>query len=293
MTGIMWAVAAALVAQIASEDPWLGLLAGYWTIRGAASPLPLAFESTFMALVCVLLLVVAKSGGPSLRTLLLAVAALQAGLALYQMAHGFPANGSVGNTNYLGALVAMVTPLAPVWLLPLLLGGVVASKSAMAVLAAAAGLAFRWPAQLPALAALVGVGFLWRGFDLTSWATRWQVWQLGWADATASWGSLLVGHGPSGWLMRFPAIQHRAGVPDGIYAAAHNEYLQALHAGGLVLVALLGVWVWAHRRDFADGPCGGAAVAIAVSALGFFPFQTAATALVAVTILGAATRRHV
>lgn len=288
MTGIMWAVSACLVAWIAQDDPWLGLLAGYWGVRAIFSPLALAFEAMFMALVCVVLLCVARLAGPSLRNILLVVAGLQAALAIVQACLGSVANGSVGNSNYLGNLLAMVTPLAPVWMLPLLLGGVVASKSAMAVLAVSAGLAYRWPRQIPAILALIGVGFTWRGFLFESWATRWQVWQIGWWDALQS---PLIGHGPSGWLLRVPLQQHAAQVPDGIYAAAHNEYLQAFHAGGILLVALIGLWAWAHRASWRDPMWGGAALALAVSAIGFFPLQTAATAIVAVTVLGAATRR--
>lgn len=291
MTGLMWAFALVCVGGVAREDPSLGLLAGYWVLRAATSPLALAFEAMFMALVCVVLLVVARYPGVTLHPILLAVASLQAGIALWQTWVGLPATGSVGNSNYLGALIAMIVPLAPVWLLPLLVAGVVVSKAAMAVLAAAAGLAYRFPKQGPALLALIGVGFLWRGFAFESWGTRLMVWQIGWRDVTADWSGILFGTGPSGWLVRIPWQQHLARVPDGIYAAAHNAYLQAFHAGGVVLLCLLAFWVWSHRAAWRDPMWGGASLAIAVSAWGFFPFQTAATAIVAVTILGVATRR--
>ena len=70
---------------------------------------------------------------------------------------------------------------------------------------------------------------------------------------------------------------------------AHNEYVQWLTETGLVGVVLLCGWLWTHRAMVLDRRWGGSIAAVAVNAIGFFPFHVVPIALVSIICVGLAT----
>ena len=95
------------------------------------------------------------------------------------------------------------------------------------------------------------------------------------------------------WSPRIPQLQHLLNVmPNNEnFVQAHNEWLQWGYEYGAVGCALLGGWLWTHRRMFAAELGVGAALAAgAVAAGSFFVFQVVGPALLLVTLVGLATR---
>jgi hypothetical protein len=198
--------------------------------------------------------------------------------------------GTFGHATWLGAFLAIVGPLAPLWLAPVLLVGLWLAQAKLGLLAFAAGWGWRMRTgggrQIAVLGAVAGLWLLWSQ-SKDSWHARTAVWRLGastWLDQ-APW----LGFGPGTWWGAVPALQERHGIlPAEHFRKAHNEYLQVAFEGGLVALALVLGWIWLHRDAF-TGPAGGALVALAVVALGFFPFRVATVATAAVVAMGLAT----
>ena len=194
-------------------------------------------------------------------------------------------HGTFGNPRYLGAALAVITPLAPLALLPVFGLGLVLSKSYAAILAASAGLVIRyhrkmrWPYVVAGGVSALGVLALLRGWSWDSLISRsiaWRVALAGWLD---SWRSIIVGHGLGSW---FP-LGASFSVEDQVFYTAHSEYVQLLYEAGLAGAGLLAWFLWRRRRWLAVSP---GVAAILVVCLGLNPFRFASTAVVLLAVAG-------
>lgn len=283
---------------IFTVDRFAGALGAYCLLRALPFP-PLAFETTVALLAGLALYALARRipalEGPILAQGIAAAGAWVAGYMLGEWAMRAaglwtPAGGPIGNTNFVGAFLAVSAAVAPAVLLPLWVLGVAASQSVLAGAALATALLVRFRRTMWAWSVLLLVPgvFLARGFDFSSWAYRWHAWQWGLGAWWSSVPSALFGQRPGAWV--------RSGVLVGTsthqewFAQAHNEYLQLGLEGGLVALALVAGWAWTHRRAVWRDPWGPALVAIAIEAGGMFPFQVPAVALLCLLTMGLATR---
>ena len=207
--------------------------------------------------------------------------------------------GSFLTPRYLGAMAAMVAPLAPGWLLPWLALGVGLSWSYLAMAALLVGLLVRWPAHRLCLVTVGALG-AWlvlqhRLFVTATVAARLDLWRLGGADLLA-WPAWLVGHGPGSWASRM-ALAACPCPPAEVFVQAHNEIVQWVYETGAVGAALLAGWGWSLWPRLRAMPpmWQGAFVALAVLSLGLHVFHLAALAAVAVLVLsgGFLSRRTV
>jgi hypothetical protein len=208
------------------------------------------------------------------------------------------AHGTFGNSKHLGAFLAVVTPLAPLRWAWVLILGVILSRSWLAAGAVAAGLlvrpgmALRWRlyAGLAGLLAIAGVTVT-RGAWMETLYTRTHVWSLAWRDTPAlGW---LTGHGPGGWYTRMLEVQVSAAGPAGpaeVFTRAHSDLVQLGYEGGVVALALLAAWLYTHRRALWASPWRGAALAVGIQALAFYPWHLPTVAPAAIVVLGLATR---
>ena len=279
-------------------DKVAGALGVYCILRALPFP-PLAFETTAAVVAGIGLYGVAlelpDEWDQPLRAALLTagvfVVGFQAGEYLLYQVGLIPhlIGGGIGNTNFVGAFVAITGALAPTVALPLFAVGVALSGSILAGMAFGAAMVWRfravwwtWASAVSLLLAVVCV----RGSSLTSWAFRWSAWTWG---ATAWAQAPLLGHGPGFW--------ERAGVvvsnatKSELLLQAHNDWLQIGVEYGLVGLGLLLFWCW-HRRSAWTVPTWGPALpAIVVSMAAMMPLHIPAIAAAVSVVLGRATRR--
>lgn len=297
-----------LAVWVAQRDRWLGALLGWQVSHLLWQPNPVVYETVeTMSLGAFMLLAVRDLDATwkeRLRAGLLVTAVLQvAWLTVQWIGYdwtwaGFgrfhetplPA-GTFGNKNYLAAFLAMVTPLAPVVLLPVFAIGLILTHSFLAIVAACAGLLLRWPdhRRWLWLACGIAIPLAWMG-HIAPWATwhaRWEVWMAALSILTVK--GWLLGVGPGQWLIAYQyfAVSHQTAV-EGYFAAAHNDLLQLLFESGLPALGLLGGWAWAHRGLWRTA-WGGSALAVLLLSLGFFPWHLVTTGMVALVVLGCAT----
>ena len=241
------------------------------------------------------------------RPALVGLGLLETGYSLAQLAgfdrppalETFRATGLLGNPNWAGSLIALTGVLAPPVLLPLFAAGLFATGHRLGAIAFAAGLLWRWRAHwawtVPSAAAMAGLAGL-------AWTLNHDA--IGSADSLinrgAAWGygltlwlhnGVVLGLGPNGWATYMPSYQFALGQPGGLFLHAHNEPLQVLVETGLVGLALLGAWIWAHRGIWATS-WGPGCVALSVLALGMFPLRVPALGLVAAVVVGCAAREQ-
>lgn len=197
--------------------------------------------------------------------------------------------GSFLTPRYLGAMAAMVAPLAPGWLLPWLALGVGLSGSYLAMGALVAGLLIRWPAHRLCLLTVGALG-VWlvaqhRSFVVASIPARIELWRLAGADLLA-WPAWVVGYGPGGWTWRMAQAACPC-PPAEVFIQAHNDVVQWVYETGAIGAALLAGWVWSIGLRARTMPpmWQGALVGLAVLTLGLHVFHLAALAAVAVLIL--------
>lgn len=194
--------------------------------------------------------------------------------------------GTLGQENYVGAVLGMIGPLAPLWLLPGFLAGFrLAANNLTGAFSLAAGLARRWGLSWGIIGVAGFVGLVLVGaFPPPTLRLRQIVWRSALSDYT--WWSWLIGHGWGAWPYRgslsHPPIGER-------FLTAHNEWVQGYYEGGLLFLVLIGWWLWAHREAWV-GMWGGGVLAVGVSTLGFFTFHAAIPAMVAIAIVGGALR---
>lgn len=219
--------------------------------------------------------------------------------------------GTLGTVDSATAYIAITAPLMPWWGLFIAIPAVVMGHSLGALFALAAGLLWRYHRNWKLTTALV-VGLA--AFTLYAFAriqqwhvpstvhARYEVWRLAltdWWNAypvvalkdapyTPPWNPV-TGNGP--WFPRIVYLQNQfrvAATREG-FAQAHNEWVEWCYSYGLLGAALLGGWLYTHRRMVLVPGIGAAIVAGAIAAGAFFIFQVVATALLMVTLIGLAT----
>lgn len=191
-----------------------------------------------------------------------------------------------GNPMVYASALAPIVPLAPtplawgILMLGLGLSGSSLIGAALlgTVVAHGASIRVRLIGELGGLATAAA-----SGVSLAAWATledRLTVWAaMGRAMREWSWSQWLLGGGPGAFF----AGRYRGWDTTAIYGSAHNEPFQLGYEygvlGGLCLLGFLlgGRWRW-------DRPTG-ALVALALVALGAFPFRVASTAVVALAVM--------
>ena len=301
----------------ATVDGWAGALAGYIVLRWLYPPLPYGYETAMYFTFGVLFLCGSRSMprywfglnmDACVRWMVVGLGVVQIVMALLQWAGHDPiflpmqnsilSHGLTGNSNFLGAYLAITVALAPAWLLPLWGLGLLASHCVLGTLAASVALGMRywthWRILLPVFSVgLVGIGvekfrvtgFLWQSLEYRA-AINLSALNEWWRHAP------VFGFGPGGFF-RSQFVTSLNGVPQEIYHQAHNEYLQLAFDGGMVSVLLLAGWLICHRRAFLTRQYGPCLCAIAVDALGMFPFQVPCVALLCLLLIGRATRREI
>jgi hypothetical protein len=293
-----------LAAWVAKEDLWLGLLMVWFDVQMLRWQTAEVYEAAVMLTLGAVALASVRLFDARrrriARTALLAMAGFQAVLAIVEFVWFWYADlplspfGTIGNANILGLYLAVLAPLAPLWLIPVLLLGILVSASLTGVLAVSVGLLVRFRMKaVPWLAACGAIGaavFALKGNGFGGLGARWGVWGLTWRHFSGwDW---IWGYGPGRWKVLFPAWQIQENfAPDGrwsVFAQLHNDWLLLLVEGGLVALACALLWVWAHRAMFA-GEYGGSVAALAVGALGLFPFHLIRMGLPCLVILALAT----
>lgn len=301
-----------LAALLAQADPWLGAFVAFVAGSAMLRPSSAALATLEAVLAGALAVAVARAGGPAWRRLLtaglVALGVFQVAYTAGQLAGYDPLwfgaerrndlvpMGTIRSPGLLGAYLAVVTPLAPLVLIPVLVAGVVMSGSAVAGLGVMAGLTLRFRARLrwwgvaAAGAGLALVLALGHGRLLESVIWRWSVWTLGVSGLDT--GSVLVGRGFGAWAAQMPARYTawlgRSETHGVLPTHAHSEPIQLLYEGGLVALGLLALWLLWHRAAWRR-PAGGALAAAAVVSLGGFPMHVPTTALLIAAVVGLAT----
>ena len=301
-----------LAALLARADPWLGAFVALVAGSAMLRPSPAALATLEAVLAGALAVAVARTGGPVWRRLLTAglvtLGVAQVAYTAGQLVGYDPLwfglerrsdlapMGTIRSPGLLGAYLAVVTPLAPLVMIPVLVAGVLMSGSAVAWLGATVGLTLRFRARLRWwVVAVAGVGLaiamaVGHGRLVESVVWRWSVWTVGLSRLDT--GSVLAGRGFGAWAaempVRYAAWLGRPGTYGELPTHAHNDLVQLLYDGGLVALGLLVLWLVWHRAAW-RGPAGGALAAASVVSLGGFPMHVPTTALLIAAILGLAT----
>lgn len=291
------------------EDPWLSLLAGYGVLRsfwpGAA------WDVGILLAVGVLLILAARELParflPALHAMVGTLVCIQVGFGIVQtvgydplwlwdqqMPSGATVHGILGNSNYLGAFLAMAAGFLA-WPLLLVAGvGILLSKSLLAGVAFAAAvmlryrMAFWWTAPSCGVA-LVGLLLL-RGGSVESWWYRLSIWGAGLGHWFSTTTSALVGWGPGAWERMGLVAQRPGTVSREWFKEAHNDYLQFGYEYGLIGLLLLAGWLTTWGPTITRSRYAPSVLALAIVAAAMFPFHLSPTAVLGATILGVATR---
>jgi hypothetical protein len=208
-------------------------------------------------------------------------------------------HGTLGNRVVLATCCALVAPLAPLWLLPVLLIALLCTACYTSLVAVVVGLLVAHPAwALPAgiaLAPATAWVIYWRGHPRDSLRGRRQVAELVLANLWIKrpWSVRLFGHGHGAfrryaqwWTVYSATGQH--------YRQAHNDLLHLAFEYGLVGVAAVLLWVVSLSRGMALGdPLTGALAAGAVSSMAQFPAYLPQVALLMLAVAGLLARRTV
>jgi len=306
-----------LAVSLTHYDPWAGAFATYAVLRWWAQPLPYGIEEMIGVVFGVSVIVAAQHTparfAPALKGVAVVAALIQVQMMVWQHFRYEPlwmwldkhewirAHGTLGNPMYAGAFIAIGGALAPVWALPFVFLGVLLSKSATAGLAFALALCVRYRRHWRYVVPLAIAGLAWVMFARTwvtwTWVHRAAIWTAAfyewtyWPGALWKWlVNILFGAGPGGWIRGWPRVGQEKHYE--IFAQAHSEYVQMIFEGGLVAFAIFLGWLWYHRHTIMRSEWLPSALALAVIAVGFFPFQIAGTAVLSLTALGMVTRRE-
>src|SRR5262249_23130315 len=232
--------------------------------------------------------------------------------------HAPMAVGTFGNVRYLGALVAVLIPLASPLAALALAVGLVAAKSWLAVLAATVGVVrsvgggayersahvravqsdpwrergvhptaalLTWVVGGAVVALILATRFQTPGDLQTVW-TRTATWTLGLRDMWAHPWSVLVGFGPAGWIGRIPQQQFTSSTAE-LWLQAHNEFVQWFYEFGAVGLVILGGRPWTIRGAII-APYAGALVSLFIMSLGLHIFHWPTLAPPLILLLGCA-----
>lgn len=206
--------------------------------------------------------------------------------------------GTLGTVDAATGYVALTAPLMPVWALPFAIYAVWCGKSLGALTALVVGLVVRGLlARRTILLAAGAVSFI--PFAIIAYYKVWIGTATVNARLTVQWLAAkhaaltapVFGLGLGGWATQIPALQmERKVLPSGeVFMQAHSEPVQWLVETGVFGAVLLALWLWTHRTMFAHPRVGASLSALAVSALGFFPFHVVATAFAGILLVGIAT----
>lgn len=297
-----------VAASTGWRDRWLMLFAVYMVMRWALEPKDYGFVMVVLIVLAVAVIAACQQAptwaDTPIRMTIIVVGLVQIGQAIFQVygydplwfglspsPNGSLVHGTLGNSNYLGAYLAISSAVVPVVLLPLWGLGIVLAKSAVAGVAAAACLLIRFRRQWRVSVPLVGLGLacvaLLRGFDASTTFSRIAFW----GTALHQWAKRpFFGYGPGAWMRGLFHWESAPGHAE-LWLQAHNEYVQILFEGGIVAAAIVVMWLYTHRKAFLVDPWGPAMIAIAVDAAGMFPFQIPAVAILCLVCIGLGTRR--
>ena len=306
----LFTVAGMLVlgAWVCSRIRWLGVGALYVTVLAVLAPSDLALATahwvTLGAAGIALLSCLSPAGRRWIVWALVVSTLAQIGYALLQYGHRdlllfgltpvamIVPVGTLGNPKYLGAMIAMVAPLGPPWLLPFFILGIALSQSVLAAVALAAGLLVRYGLRrwwVWANAAFILAVAIWvHGPSTDSLWARLITWQL--ALNAWAWHGLwawLFGSGFGTWFLDIPRLQVAIWTnPAEVFFSAHNEPLQLLYEGGLMGVGILVAWIVASGRSWARSPAFPGLVALAVLCGGLQVLHIPTLAPSALLVLG-------
>jgi O-antigen ligase len=206
--------------------------------------------------------------------------------------------GTLGTVDAASAYIAILAPLMPWWVLPIVLLAIWKGHAVSATISLAAGLGVKYRnnrfVAIPLVGLLACVAW-WSAFakSVNPLATHLTGRGAIWGFATGDWlrTDPLIGYGLGGWAQRIPSLQvAKQFSPTGeLWREAHNEYLQWLVEAGVIGVILLGLWLWSQRAMFAHPVWGGSLAAAGVNALMFFPLHVVQIAMVVVILVGLAT----
>ena len=298
---ILWltALLATVAWWIGTKDYWLGMLLAWEVIHLLWQPTPSVFESVETMVLGAFLLQMVRQVPVTHQTMfryaLIGTAILQT-MWLSAQWLGMPTDttlpaGTFGNKNYLGAYLAMVMPVTPWFLIPVVGYGLFLSKSMLAWTAACAGLWWRWRDwwALHAVCFLAGLLFLASQHPGpgASWSARWDAWTTALDHLTfLGW---VTGVGPGQWLHVYGSlpVSYPTSV-EGYFAFAHSDLLQLVFESGLPALVCLGGWLWSQRALWRS-PWAGSVVALGILSLAFFPWHLVTTGVVAVAIVACAT----
>lgn len=285
-------------------DRWLSVLVGYVAIWEIPAMHPTGFEVGYGVSMGALALIAARKLPISLHgrvvQILCVTGALQVAYVVVQWTGRDPlwwgwdykdfvlTKGTLGNQTFVGAFLAVLTPLAPYWLMPWFLGGIALTKCAMGLIAALVGIGIRCRMNRWGWIGLAGLAALALWCYPHVWESlrvRLVIWER--ALLYTHWAPALLGYGPGAWLM------HPRVFEGELFLQAHNEYLQVLFEFGLVGVAMVAGWCWYHQAALRRSFFAGSVVSLALMCLTMFPFHLAITGLQAALILGLATTEGV
>lgn len=311
MTGVLGTMA----VWVAQRDKWLGAFLVWAVLHALWQPRQAVFEWLAMVTAGVLVLTVLwdleAATWRTVRVALVTMGVIQTIWMAVQVAgwdvtstglwpyHDLAQSGQVpiepagtlGNSRYLAAYLAMLLPLAPVWVLPVLGFGLYLTHSVLGIVAGLIGLLVRWKTKKALIAVTVipvivltvhqHVGFVF------SASARWEVWTQAVKALTAlGW---VLGVGPGLWIAFYTTLPlSTITQAEGFFVWAHNDWLQLVVDVGLVGLLGVLVWIWTRKIQWAS-PWGGALAAVGILMLGFSPWHLVTTGMVALVVLGGAT----
>ena len=208
------------------------------------------------------------------------------------------ARASMGNRVIVAAYCAFAAPLAPVWALPVLGVGLLATNSYLGFLAAFIGLCLAHPAWTPSLLAVSLLAWpavaYWRGNPIDSWRGRLDTWRFSLAAMWhAPWPVKLCGHG-HGSFPRAALWWSARGWTRQCYRQAHNDLVQVFFECGLIGVFAVGLWLGSLSRGLELGdPLTAALASALVSATANFPFYLPQTAIPVLCVAALLARKIV
>lgn len=199
-------------------------------------------------------------------------------------------HGTLEHHNFLGAFLAMIIPLAPIIILPILFMGLISSASLLSFVAAFGGILYnikslKYRVFVTTGAALFIVIFFWNK-SRDSFYSRFRIWGEALANFDSSWFTMLFGNGLGSWyLQKFVDAKD----PEQVFFQAHNEYLQLLYETGFIGILFLVWWIYHWRKSLNHG----CIIAIAISAIGIYNFHIPYLAITAILIIAIAHRSEV
>lgn len=206
--------------------------------------------------------------------------------------------GSLGNRTYLGAYMAILTPLVAVpdlwYLFVLFAASVLLTNSRGAYIALFAGLLMVWPKATLILLILVAVWYasMWERIPTSSLLEsmgRIKVWTLAiWQ--TMKWPYWLIGRGFGSFSDR--AISNTLKYSEReSFVHVHNDGIQLFYEFGIIGVLAFGFFLWNIVPSMHLGnPLTGSAVAIAVASCFTFVHHIGPVAVTSLIILSLLAR---